>query len=1134
MRKSFGILSLGVLVVMGAACNETRTVEEPTSAAPAAAGSASAAAGSPSAASAAERDMIVILRDQMPAMSSGRGARRVRANAIAAAQAPILGELQAAKPRQARSFEMVNGFATKLSQAEVDRVSARSEVLAVVPDRVIAVKRRAHSVGHTKAADALASASAGSLCNTLEPEALQLTNTAFLDPTTPQAQEVIDGAGRKVTGQGVKVAFLADGIDTNVPGFTRPDGSKVFVDYQNFTGDPAGTPTAGGEAFGDASSIAAQDMPNGTPLTFDISSVVSWAHPLASPCNIRIRGMAPGASLVGIDIYSDLNYSAFASTWVQAIDWAVVHDEVDVINESFGSNVYPDDSTDPISLANLAAVRAGVTVVASSGDAAAGTFASPADDSWVIGVGATTQFRLYAQTGLTVPFATGFIDGNLSGFSSSGFAQKNASTLSLVAPGDLGWALCSTNPKLYTDCTDFQGRATPIQDFGGTSESAPITAGAAALVIQAYRSTHGGVSPSPALVKSILMSSASDIGAPSDEQGAGFLDALKAVNTALSVADENGRPAPQGVGLLTAPTSAEFTALPGDPLERTFQVTNTGTKTLEVRPALESLAAPMAGGTFNFTLTPGTEPAFIDGYGWADTYVTQTFTVPEGAEHLDAEIAWQGTLANQDQTTAQIYLLDPTGKLAAFSIPQGAGSSYGHVDVVKPATGVWTAVVSTPGYSPYSGPVQLTWSAERFASVGEAFPSRLTLAPGASAWVAAAMRAPSQPGDSAAALRLHSGSDSTLSEIPFTVRTLIPVGPRGGTFDGTLTGGNGRQYISPATTYAFDVPEGVRDLSLSLEVADKGYLLAGYLVDPNGMILSSDDDLDPSGVQQGTFDLLRLAPQPGRWRFILLEPQASGNQTSISFTARIAFNTMQVSATGLPTSARTVLSASQPAVAVPVTVTNTAASAKAFFADARLDMLADVTLVEGGCGEGYSTTSLPAFCAIAAVPPHASGVRFIAQSPVPIAMDAMAYNVTPVISAQQTSEGLVASIQERELPFGPWYIFPALLGPFGPAGAPTVPVATTTVATMQPFDSAIASDTGNYWILAATGTGPGYTPLVLAPGASGTINLTLTPDPSQVGKTVRGFVYVDTVNVYDGYGTGDEAAELPYEYTVGE
>jgi hypothetical protein len=44
--------------------------------------------------------------------------------------------------------------------------------------------------------------------------------------------------------------------------------------------------------------------------------------------------------------------------------------------------------------------------------------------------------------------------------------------------------------------------------------------------------------------------------------------------------------------------------------------------------------------------------------------------------------------------------------------------------------------------------------------------------------------------------------------------------------------------------------------------------------------------------------------------------------------------------------------------------------------------------------------------------------------------------------------------------------------------------------------------------------------------------MTLAPAASQVGTTVRGFAYVDAVNQYDGYASGDEVTQLPYAYSV--
>jgi hypothetical protein len=602
------------------------------SASGAAVGSGSTPAATPTPAVLPERDMIVLLRDQLTELNVDRSTARRRAAAIATSHAPLVAELQARKARPVRSFETVNGFAARLSQDEIETLAAKPQILAVVPDRAIPKRRRPAPpvgiAGSLRGVGVGSTTNVASLCNTLEPEALQLTNTAFLDPSTPQAQNVVDGHGQPVTGKGVTVAVIADGMDPNIPGFVRPDGSKVFVDYQDFTGDPAGTFTGGGEIFGDASSVAAQDMPNGQPLLYDISQFAFATLP--SPCNIRIRGMAPGASLVGINIFSYVTYAPL-SIAVQAIDWAVVHDQVDVINESFGDNYVADASTDPLSLANAAAVQAGVTLTVASGDAgSAGTFGAPATNPNVIAAGASTQFRFYAQTGFgPIGLASGYVGDNVSSFSSGGFAEARPRMVDVLAPGDLSWALCSTDAAIYTDCTNFNGVPSPIEFFGGTSEAAPVTAGEAALVIQAYRSTHGGRSPSPALVKSLIMSTASDLGAPAAEQGAGRIDALAAVNAALSVQTEDGAPKARGTEIVATPNAAVLTAQPGATIQTTFQITNPGTTALHLQPALQRLGAPFAGQTIplSLDLTP-TAP-----------YVTQTFTVPAGADHLDVSIA---------------------------------------------------------------------------------------------------------------------------------------------------------------------------------------------------------------------------------------------------------------------------------------------------------------------------------------------------------------------------------------------------------------------------------------------------------------------------------------------------------------
>jgi hypothetical protein len=1096
---------------------------------------------------AVDSDVIVIMRDQVASVPPVRRAMSSRATVLASSQSSLVAQVQQWRARKVTSFGTINAFATRLTAAEAAQLAANPAVQSVVPDRAIRApsRKESNAAGKSTAAAGLSASAAGTstspLCGTLEPEALQLTNTAFATSAIAQAQDVLDGNREPVTGKGVKVAFLADGVDPNLPGFIRPDGSHVFIDTQNFTGDPAGTPTGGAEAFGDASSIAAQDTPKGKLLTYDISKFVNAAHPLPSPCLIHIRGMAPGASLVGLDVFSNLGYTT-TSTFVQAIEYAVSHDDVDVINESFGGNPYPDTANDPISLANDAAVKAGVTVTVSTGDAGStGTLGSPSTETSVIAVGATTQFRSYAQTNYGAqPLAKGYLSNNISALSSGGFAQLGARTVDVVAPGDLGWALCSTNTAIYVDCTDYESPAnpSPIQDFGGTSESAPLTAGEAALVIQAYRSTHGGKDPSPALVKQIIMSTATDLGAPTSEQGAGLINSLGAVYMALSIDDANGKPKAHGHGLLVGTTSVNITAAPNTHETETFKITNTGSTPREVSPALQTLGAPVAGGTINLTLDPSTNPTFINPTGAPRSYVEQKFTVPSAADHLDVAIAYQVSLTSSATPIVYVALLDPAGRQAAYSLPQGLASGYGHVDIVKPAAGSWTAIVWTrpSGTGSYAGPVQLTWAAEHFVNLGSVSPAKLTLAGGATGTFTASFFTPSEPGDLAAGIKFtESDGYYALPEIPVTLRTLIPVGPTGGSFSGTLTGGNGRAGAGPTQTFEFDVPTGVNNMSLVLPIADSGYLLEGLLVDPQGMQLSVELNLDPFGAPQYALQHFHYSPQAGRWKFILLQNfTSSGNQTSLPFTGRIGFNNAKVVASGLPTSPSTQLSASGKPVTVTINVINTGAVTEDFFADARLSAPIATTLTQKPCA---AAATLPGTCGLFYVPTQTSSIKFTAKSTVPIQMDAynsVGFNVggtgSPDIFAKTTgTDTVTASLTEPEIPYGAWIEVPAEIGPYGSSGAPTKSVAMTATALMQPFDSAVSADSGDIWADLTLGTST-YNPLAILPGEQGTITLTITPEASQVGKTITGHVYVDTFSPYAS--TGDEVVSLPYSYTV--
>jgi serine protease AprX len=233
-------------------------------------------------------------------------------------------------------------------------------------------------------------------------------------------------------------------------------------------------------------------------------------------------GVAPAVNLVSVRV-ADNQGMATASDVVSGLQWVLENKTVyniRVVNLSLNSAAAEPYHTSPLAAACEILWFNGIVVVVSAGNNGTSTLYAPANDPFVITVGATDDKGTASLS-----------DDVIASFSAYGTTESGFAKPDLVAPGkNIISIVPKTKNKIWKDHsgnrTSESGNNEYYMRVSGTSFSAPMVAGAVALLLQDEPNL------TPDQVKFRLMATARKTGwgYNSAKAGAGYLDIYAAVN----------------------------------------------------------------------------------------------------------------------------------------------------------------------------------------------------------------------------------------------------------------------------------------------------------------------------------------------------------------------------------------------------------------------------------------------------------------------------------------------------------------------------------------------------------------------------------------------------------------------------
>ncbi len=186
------------------------------------------------------QSVIVVFKDQVPSLPANTTFGPERQTAVRAIQSQVVGQLRRLHAPDLHSYTLVNAVSATVSPAEEARLAVSPGVAEVVPNATAhleftkptaTVSAQALSAG-TRAASLPRTSTGSKVCQEegspaveLDPQALQ---TIRANSNVPNAAPTAASLG--ITGAGVKVAFVAEGID--VTPAELPAGQRFARDHR--------------------------------------------------------------------------------------------------------------------------------------------------------------------------------------------------------------------------------------------------------------------------------------------------------------------------------------------------------------------------------------------------------------------------------------------------------------------------------------------------------------------------------------------------------------------------------------------------------------------------------------------------------------------------------------------------------------------------------------------------------------------------------------------------------------------------------------------------------------------------------------------------------------------------------------